>query len=134
MKQIITLQNQHQYKLFNYDVLNILKSFLVNDYFLIFLDIYDRQDIESFMNKAVRMDAVLKIQCNDNLQSFFPYVKTDQKLKVEYRRQDWDFSCVVFDKKVESLFYIRGIEEDGEVGLQILETKKGLYDSLIKLY
>ncbi len=134
MKQTTTLKAPTQHKLFNHDTFDILKSFLLNHYFLIFLDIYDQKDIEAFMKQIVRMDATLKLQVDDEVQRFFPYIKTVQALKVECSRQQWDFSCVVFDKKVESLFYIRGIEEDGEVGVQILETENGSYDRLIKPY
>lgn len=82
-----------------------------------------------FQYKLFNCD-VLNIPSPHGRQSFFPYVKNVQELKAEYKQQQWDFSCVVFDQEVKSLLYIRGIEENGESGLHITETEHGLYKTL----
>lgn len=70
---------------------------------------------------------MIQIIDNSNKMSFIPYIKSKKDFN-QYRYQDWDFSCIVFDKNLKSLFYIRGIEDAGENGIRIKEMEPNLYN------
>ncbi|MGX1827296.1 hypothetical protein ACWIE6_03545 [Paenibacillus taichungensis] len=130
MKPLQIIKMPPYFKILNCNIIKVLDELLIEDNYILFLDIYYEEDIDSYLskNKVVRLDNMIQIFDNSNKMSFLPYINSKKDLLDQYRYQDWDFSCIVFDKNLKSLFYIRGIEDAGENGIRIKEMESNLYN------
>ncbi len=123
------------YKILNYNIYNVLEKLMNAPSILIFVDLYHEEEIENFLrnNKITIMNSVIQIGKNYNMMSYYPHIKIKAQLIKEYQLVNWDFSCVVITRTADHLFIIRGIEEEGQVGIRIKEMQLGLYAELINI-
>ncbi|MCP1425436.1 MAG: hypothetical protein ACE3K2_28865 [Paenibacillus sp.] len=130
MKPLQIIKMPPYFKILNCNITEVLDGLLIEDNSILFLDIYHEEDLDTYLskNKVLKLDNVIQIIDNSNKMSFIPYIKSKKDLLEQYRYQDWDFSCIVFDKNLKCLFYIRGIEDAGENGIRIKEMEPNLYN------
>ncbi|WP_422659962.1 hypothetical protein ACK8P5_05430 [Paenibacillus sp. EC2-1] len=124
------------YKLLNYDPLYVLGKLIQAKIVLIFLEAYYEEDIDDFLknNRFTIMDEIIQIKKPNNVISYYPYIRSEIQLKNVLQNEDWGFSCVALTPNLQHLFDIRGIEEEGEMGIKIKEIQDGLYDRFINLH
>lgn len=103
---------------------------------LIFLEEFHEEEIEDFLkaNKFTIMDKVVQIKRPNNVTSYYPHIRSKAQLMSAFQNEDWDFSCVGMTSISRHLFKLRGIEEEGEMGIKIKEIQNGLYESLINIF
>lgn len=136
MEHFHIIKTPPYYKILDCDIISVLSNLKGNENLLLFLNIYHEDDIKSFLasHKIIRLANVLQIQGSNNMLSFHPYIKTREEISEEYKKQDWDFTCIVLDKYMKELFYIRGLEEESMIGIKIKEIEPGLYNKYLKNY
>jgi len=130
MEQLKIIKNPPYFKILNCNVTEVLDGLLIEDNYILFLDIYHEEDIDTYLskNKIINLDNMIRVINDSNKISFIPYIKSKKDLLNQFRYQDWDFSCIVFDENLKCLFYIRGIEDAGENGIRIKEMESNLYN------
>ncbi|WP_339240550.1 hypothetical protein MKX40_07605 [Paenibacillus sp. FSL R5-0517] len=130
MEQLKIIKKPPYFKILNCNVTEVLDGLLIEDNYILFLDIYHEEDIDTYLskNKIINLDNMIRVINDSNKISFIPYIKSKKDLLNQFRYQDWDFSCIVFDENLKCLFYIRGIEDAGENGIRIKEMESNLYN------
>ncbi|MGQ7889161.1 hypothetical protein [Paenibacillus sp. WC2504] len=124
------------YKLLNCDPLYVLEKLIDEKIVLIFLEVFHEETIEEFIKKHhfTVMSEVIEIKKTNNVISYYPHIRSKTQLENVLQNEDWGFSCVAVSPTSQHLFSIRGIEEEGKIGVKIKEIQNGFYDKFIKIY